>query len=176
MGLGNWTDISHKTGCGAVDVRRYYLEHYCAGVESSCEVKRTEVTMTHPGITLQSDELKGYMPLRSDFDIEHDDGAELLVADMELRSEENVADRAIKHRMLQIYDCNLQERDRRKRFVIDNGVIGIHEENKWPRCGLNATSKARVFARFQTSDKTRAFFTGLSKAGGLRKRLADLRT
>lgn len=181
----------------AADVRRHYLERYCAGagkrapmrlfqvggesVSSSCEAERIKAVMmdheleTHRNL-LPGAALNGYMPLRSDFDVEYEDDAELLVSDLELRSED-AADCTFKHRVLQIYDCKLRERDRRKHFVIGGGLLDIHrqreESKKRPCYEFYGASHICVFARFQPPENTGAFVGGLLEADRLRKRLAN---
>lgn len=200
-GLGNWTDIAKKIGRShsASDVRRHYLERHCArarkriqmdlfdvGEDSAyCGAERIEAMMTDheldaPQDLLPGAALNGYMPLRGDFDVEYDDDAEILVSDLELRTEENAADRTLKQRVLQIYHCKLQERDCRKRFVIGRGLLDTHrqheESRKRPRYGGNGASNICVFARFQTPENAGDFVGGLLETDRLRKRLAKLST
>ena len=68
-------------------------------------------------------ELSGYMPLRGDFDVEHDNDAELLIADMEFRDDESNADRELKRKVLEMYNAKLDDRESRKRFVIERGLL-----------------------------------------------------
>ena len=50
--------------------------------------------------------LTGYMPLRGDYDVEHDNDAELVLADMEfLAADDTPAERALKLRVVQIYNA-----------------------------------------------------------------------
>jgi transcriptional adapter 2-alpha len=80
-------------------------------------------------------DLAGYMPLREDFDIEYNNDAELLLADMEFSSEgtskpieEHPSEVQLKLDVIRIYNEKLDERDKRKRFVIDRGVVDIRKQ------------------------------------------------
>lgn len=182
------------------DVQKHYLErhnvvavnHSQMVLDSSCQMfgigvpreariiktKMTEHELeTHQSL-LSGAMLNGYMPLRRDFDVEYNDDAELIIADMELRTEENGADRTLKHRVLQIYECKLRERDGRKRFVIGNSLLDSRqgEKSKRPCHSFDSASHINCFARVQTPENMRVYLSGLLEAGRLRKYLADLST
>ena len=57
------------------------------------------------------------MPKRGDFDVEHDNDAELILADMEFSDEDHESERALKLKIIEIYNSKLDERERRKKFV-----------------------------------------------------------
>ena len=88
--------------------------------------------------------LSGHTPLRNEFDVEHSNDAELLVADMELRSDEGTGERLLKHRVLQIHNERHKERDRRRQYVIDSSSlnlrasdhdsIAVTQSKKWGPC------------------------------------------
>ena len=54
------------------------------------------------------------MPKRGDFDIEYDNDAELLLADMEFTDKDSESDLKMKYDMLDIYNERLDERIKRK--------------------------------------------------------------
>jgi transcriptional adapter 2-alpha len=74
---------------------------------------------------LPGSDLPGYMPLREDFEIEYENDAEVPLADMEFYPDEHPNETALKLQVLRIYNTKLAERDRRKRFAIDRGLIDI---------------------------------------------------
>ena len=67
--------------------------------------------------------VSGYMPLRGDFDVEHDNDAELILADMEFSPEDHESERELKLKIIEIYNSKLDERERRKKFVLERGLL-----------------------------------------------------
>ncbi|KAJ1444334.1 hypothetical protein M885DRAFT_553219 [Pelagophyceae sp. CCMP2097] len=122
--------------------------------------------------------LAGYMPLRGDFDVEHDNDAELLIADMELRADEAAGDRAVKRRVLEMYAQRLNDREARKRFVIDRGLLdapGRRADDAAVAPGDRALAQqVRAFARFQAQGAHDAWVAGLADAARLRATIARL--
>jgi transcriptional adapter 2-alpha len=70
-------------------------------------------------------DLPGYMPLREDFEIEYENDAEMMLADMEFGYDDHPSEIELKLQVIRIYNIKLNERDRRKRFVIDRGLIDV---------------------------------------------------
>lgn len=60
----------------------------------------------------------GYWPLRGDFDIEYDNDAELILADMEFRPEDTPEQIELKLQVIEIYNSKLDERIYRKKVII----------------------------------------------------------
>lgn len=57
----------------------------------------------------------GYMPLRDDFEKEHDNTAETLISGIMLSPEDDELERALKLVHVDMYSRRLKERERRKR-------------------------------------------------------------
>ena len=68
-------------------------------------------------------DLPGFLPLREDFDIEYDNDAEALLADLEFYDDEHPSERELKHSVISIFNKKLDEREYRKRFAIDRGLV-----------------------------------------------------
>ena len=77
------------------------------------------------------------MPKRRDFDVEFDNDAELLLAEMEFnglfimsfiyfKDEDTPEETNLKYRILDIYNLRLTERERRKNFVIDRDMLNLN--------------------------------------------------
>ena len=73
-------------------------------------------------------DLPGFMPLREDFDIEYENDAENLLADMEFSTDDHPSERDLKLQIIRIYNAKLAERDERKRFVIDRGLVDFKKQ------------------------------------------------
>lgn len=57
----------------------------------------------------------GYMPLRDDFEREHDNGAEGLISGLLLAEEEEEVEKALKLVHIDMYTQRLRQRDHRKK-------------------------------------------------------------
>jgi len=64
---------------------------------------------------MNASEIVGYMPLRGDFDIEYDNDAELLLAEMEFNEDDKENELQMKYKLLDIYNIRLDERIKRKK-------------------------------------------------------------
>lgn len=123
-------------------------------------------------------ELAGYMPLRGDFDVEYENEAELIVADMEFSEDDHPTERALKLEVLSIYNAKLDERARRKAFVVAHGLLDYkrHQssERRRPKDERELVAQLRPFARYQTPEEHEAFVQGLVTAMRLRKQIVIL--
>ncbi|KAF2309933.1 hypothetical protein GH714_005673 [Hevea brasiliensis] len=68
-------------------------------------------------------ELSGYNFKRQEFEIEYDNDAEQLLADMEFKDTDTDAERELKLRVLHIYSKRLDERKRRKDFILERNLL-----------------------------------------------------
>lgn len=128
---------------------------------------------------LPGSELAGYMPRRGDFDVEWDNEAEKILADMEFSPNDLPQDRELKLRIIEIYNSRLDERERRKQFLIDRNLLDYREneakEAMLPPDERDLVSRMRLFARFHKSaTEHNAFVERLLKAKRLRKEIAML--
>lgn len=67
----------------------------------------------------------GYLPKRGDFEQEYDMDAELLLADMEFFDDDNKDNTDLKTSVIELYNARLDERIRRKKFVIERGLLDL---------------------------------------------------
>lgn len=147
FGLGNWGAAAKRLGKmhSGSDSQQHYLQRYCVCFERHIpkQVLGIDGTWLSAAVDLQlgdhinlptlmtrestvpSTKLDGYMPLRIDFDVEHNNNAELMVADMEFGSSENVVDRTLKHNILQIYDDRLKQREQRRNYAADHSLVDV---------------------------------------------------
>jgi len=70
-------------------------------------------------------EIAGYMPKRRGFDVEFDNDAEMLLAELEFTEDDSPTDIQIKYKILDCYIARLDQRQKRKDFVISNGLINL---------------------------------------------------
>ena len=100
-------------------------------------------------------DLPGYMVLREDFDFEHENDAENLLADMEFGPDDHPSERELKLQVIRIYNSKLDDRERRKRFVIDRGLVDrkeqIAQDRRRSKEERDVVARLRVFARFHSA-------------------------
>ncbi len=120
-------------------------------------------------------DLPGYMPLREDFEIEYENDAETMLADMEFSPDDHPSEIELKLQVIRIYNTKLAERDRRKRFVIDRGLIDVKgqqaKEKRLSKEERDLVGKLRIFSRFQTQEEHELLVEGLLKARRLKQQL-----
>ena len=61
--------------------------------------------------------------VQGDFDIEYDNDAELLLAEMEFNDDDKEYEIDMKMKVLDIYNIRLDERNKRKLFVIERDLV-----------------------------------------------------
>ena len=126
---------------------------------------------THP--------LHGYWPKRGDFDIEYLNDAENDIADLEFLDEDTDEDKALKFKMLELYNQELNEREQRKEFVIEHNLIDIRKqmqfEKKLQRDDREIYNCLKPFARFLSPNEFQDFFEGIVIEKNLRARINQLK-
>ncbi|KAL7068412.1 putative transcriptional adaptor ADA2 [Cryptosporidium serpentis] len=117
----------------------------------------------------------GYMPLRGDFDVEYDNDAELLLADMEFRDNDTPQEKELKLQILEIYNSKLDERIYRKRFVIERNLLDIksqqQKEKKRTKEERELYSFLKPLSRFQTEEEQDKFVSLLIEEKRIRNHL-----
>lgn len=127
---------------------------------------------------LPGSELGGCMPRRGDFDMEYENDAEQVLADMEFSANDSPQDRALKIQVIQIYNSRLDERERRKQFVVSRKLLDYRKNQvadaKLPRDERDLLRRLRLFERLHTPEEHQQFVEGILKAKRLRKEIAKL--
>jgi hypothetical protein len=145
------------------------------GYEANVLPPRIEDLKSYPG-----SELAGYMPRRQDFDVEHDNDAENLIADMEFAAEDSAADKDLKVEVIKIFNSKLDEREKRKKFILERKLMNYRENQeefqKLPADERHLIHRMRLFERFHSSEEHKTFVDNILKAKRLRKEIAKLQT
>lgn len=120
-------------------------------------------------------DLPGYMPLREDFDVEHENDAETYLADMEFLPDDHPGERELKLAVIKIYNAKLDEREKRKEFVQKRGLVDFKKqqaaERRRTKEERELTARLRVFARFHFPEEHEALVDGILKVRKLRKQI-----
>jgi transcriptional adapter 2-alpha len=125
--------------------------------------------------SLPGADLAGYLPLREDFDIEHENDAELLLADMEFSLDDHPSERELKLHVINIYNKKLQDRIQRKRYAIDRGLVDFkkqqHQDKRRTKEERELVARLRMFAQYHSAEAHDALVEGLIKARRLRQHI-----
>lgn len=124
-------------------------------------------------------EVIGFLPLRGDFNIEYDNDAELLLADMEFFEDDKKSEEDLKYEILKLYNSKLDERIRRKKFVIENGLLDVKKqqqiERKRPKEEREIYAQMKPFMRFCEGKEFNETVEGLIKERALNQKLEELK-
>ncbi|KAL6999906.1 hypothetical protein U1Q18_001060 [Sarracenia purpurea var. burkii] len=120
-------------------------------------------------------ELSGYNTKRQEFDVEYDNDAEQLLADMEFKETDTDAEREIKLRVLHIYSKRLDERKRRKNFILERNLLypNPFEKSLSPE-EKEICQRFRVFMRFHSQKEHEEMLKSVIEEHRILKRIQDL--
>ena len=126
-------------------------------------------------------DMHGFMANRVDFEIEYDDSAELIIADIELNDDDTHDDRRIKLECLKAYSERTMRREGVKSFVVSRGLTGVQHQldNHRTRTAeeVELRGKLRPVERLFTSAEDFEFFIQLTLyERRLENRLTKLQT
>lgn len=120
----------------------------------------------------------GYNVKRQEFDPEYDHDAEAIIADLDFPDGEPEETTAKKLRLIEIYNRRLDERERRKSFVLSRGLVNVKRQQFVDRrrsvSDREYVGRLRVIARYLPQLQWNALAEGLIIEGRLRARIAEL--
>lgn len=129
-------------------------------------------------------DVMGFYPLRRDFDNEYDNDAENFIADMEfeginLLRVENDSEKEIqlKKEILELYNKRLDERIKRKDFVIDHGILEIERQASLEKATKEAKAirrKLAAYERFHSAKEHDELVETILKIRELKRRIGNL--
>ncbi|GAV86755.1 Myb_DNA-binding domain-containing protein/ZZ domain-containing protein/SWIRM domain-containing protein [Cephalotus follicularis] len=120
-------------------------------------------------------ELSGYNFKRQEFEIEYDNDAEQLLADMEFKDTDTDAERDLKLQVLRIYSKRLDERKRRKDFILERNLLYSDpiEKNLSPD-EREIYKRYKVFMRFHSKEEHEELLKSVIEEHRIVKRIQDL--
>ncbi|KAF5475527.1 hypothetical protein F2P56_007325 [Juglans regia] len=120
-------------------------------------------------------ELSGYNFKRQEFEIEYDNDAEQVLADMEFRDTDGDAEHELKLRVLRIYSKRLDERKRRKDFILERNLLypDPFEKSLSPE-EREICRRYRVFMRFHSKEEHDELLKNIIEQQRIVKRIQDL--
>ncbi|ESQ55805.1 hypothetical protein EUTSA_v10025039mg [Eutrema salsugineum] len=121
-------------------------------------------------------ELSNYNLKRQEFDPEYDNDAEQLLAEMEFKENDTPEEHELKLRVLRIYSKRLDERKRRKEFILERNLLYPNPFEK----DLSQEEKVQcrrldVFMRFHSKEEHEELLRSVVSEYRMVKRLKDLK-
>lgn len=136
-------------------------------------------SQTNPNAKQNCQEILGYLPKRGDFEQEYDMDAELLLADMEFFEDDTPENIELKNSVIELYNGRLDERIRRKKFVIDRGLLNLKQVQKFERKkskeDREIINKMKIFARFNSADEHNDLVHSILKERLLKETIMQLK-
>ena len=130
-------------------------------------------------VALIESQQSGYHIKRNEFEVEYDHEAEHLIAELEFIEDEPAESVAEKLKMISIYNRRLDERERRREFVLTRGLVKIKRQQLIDKRRVQAEKsllgRLRVFARYIPQPQWESLADGLAVEGRLRARLDELK-
>lgn len=119
------------------------------------------------------------MPKRGDFDTEYDDEAETRICEMEFNEDDTEEETKLKYQVLEYYNARLDERIRRKKFVIERGLLDLKkiqkQEKKRSKEERDIINAMKPFARFWEKKEHERRVNNLLKEYQLRVLIGQLK-
>ncbi|XP_061955174.1 transcriptional adapter ADA2b-like [Populus nigra] len=121
-------------------------------------------------------ELSGYNPKRQEFDPEYDNDAEQLLAEMEFKDNDTEEERELKLRVLHIYSRRLDERKRRKDFILERNLLhpSPFEKDLTPE-EMALCRRFDPFMRFHSKEEHEELLWAVVKEHRMLKRVEELK-
>lgn len=134
---------------------------------------------TGPGVHTKVVDTAGFNPKREDFEFDLDPEIEGSLAELEIRPGDTKEELAQKMKLLEIYSRRLEKRVQRRKYILDNGLLEVKEQQAIDRKRSKEEralhGKMRVFRRFQSAEEHAALVQGLWEEQMLHARIADLK-
>ncbi|KAG1342152.1 hypothetical protein COCNU_05G003810 [Cocos nucifera] len=163
--------VKFKNGSGGTRLESSTSAEGTHGDTSSGIKKRKD-----PGDNgLSLSELSGYNPKTQEFDPEYDDDAEKALADMKFMPNDTEIHHELKLRMLHIYCSRLDERKRRKDFILQRNLLHtIPLEKELSVEDREVYEQYKVFMRYQSPEEHDALVQSVIEERKLQRRIQEL--
>lgn len=205
-GFGNWIDVSRRVqGKSAEECKTHYLQHYVNGqtLPNLPVIKETTTSLfgcepipyifklqdleEPPRFSRDTSNcrlLAGYNAARSDFEVNFDNHAELLICDLEYDdfqpdSENYQLGQSLQVAIVQAYNNRLKERMRRRRIIRNHGLIAFRKTISWIQRYENTITRPLaerllIFMQLMEGMEFDYFMEGLHRVGELKNYINKL--
>lgn len=130
-------------------------------------------------VAMAESQQSGYHIKRNEFETEYDHEAEHLIADLEFGEDDTPEEVQEKLRLIEIYNKRLDEREKRRNFVLSRGLVKVKRQQLIDRRRTPAekdiVGRLRVLARYMPHPQWEALADGLTVEARLRSRIQELK-
>ena len=116
----------------------------------------------------------GYSPKRNEFEIEYKNEAELLLSELEFRDSDSYQIHSMNYKILQNYNNILDEREERKKFVLEKNLFNIKREINFDKKLSNEDKEIYLNLKDNLKYLTKEQFTQMFENNVLQKNLKVL--
>lgn len=118
----------------------------------------------------------GFSVERGDFEVEHENEAEKMLADMTFEETDTEEQKKLKLDVIRIYNRKLKDREMRKKFLLERGLSTISAKNKrkFNNDEKEIFENMKPFARFHSPESHDKLVNGLCNELRLRKQIEKL--
>jgi len=124
-------------------------------------------------------EILGYWPKREEFDVEFLNDAELEISELEFLDDDTNEERELKINVLKAYNAQLEEREKRRKFVIERNLLDIKKqmnfERKLSKDDREIYNCLKPFAQYMDNSQFHELFDGIVLEKNIRQRLNQLK-
>ncbi len=96
-----------------------------------------------------------------------------------IKDDDKESEIQMKYKVLDIYNARLDERIKRKKFVIERGLLDFNKQNNLDKSRTKEEKEIynlmKVFARFNTADDHEKLVQGIIKEKQIRQRIEELK-
>ncbi|KAL7103107.1 hypothetical protein ACP275_08G160700 [Erythranthe tilingii] len=117
----------------------------------------------------------GYNPKRQEFDVEYDNDAEQLLADMEFKENDTEVERELKIRVLRVYSKRLDERQRRKDFVVERNLLDPSPFGELSQEEKEIVRKYDPFMRLHSKEEHEELIKSVISAHRIKRQMVELK-
>lgn len=202
-GVGNWNDVAEQLASRpAEECKEHYMAVYIGNsaalskgdIEASRESLRRNKLVTKRPRMMNSDdaiaatptpqsvpanhEIAGFMPLRGEFETEHENDAEVAIKDLQFTEEDSPAERQLKFTMLDIYSTVLERRAARHAFIFSHRLVEFKRQQTVDKARSKEErdlyAMLKPFARLLEASDFQRLLEGLAREEELRRQIATL--
>lgn len=198
FGFGNWSEVGDHVGKTKEECEAHYHSVYLTSATAplpdltapvrpamTAQVPmeddtrliktKTKPKSKAPGKNISIAEQVGYAEKREEFEMEYENDAEAVLAEMEFREDDTPREKELKLKVIEIYNSKLNARLERKKFIAERGLL-YKKDLKRSKEEEEIARPLKVFARFQKAEEHEAFIQGLANELRMRKRIELLQS
>lgn len=176
-GPHHWADVSTLIGKTARQCERHYhffAHRFNGHVNHVLPPEATEdsdddaegVSVPDPGNGARTP-LVGYMPFREDMEVEFDDNAEQLIADLAINDTDTDEEKRLKFRLVEIYNQRLKKREEMKHLMIARNLVNPNSlrigERRATRDEKELIARLQIFSRLLTKEQYNKLYNAVLK-------------